>query len=158
MLHARELPRHLDVDAGEMADRCVGGPLFLAPPIAGFDIELPVDRLIVGIDEPPDLPACHEVCRIGAADQPIAIAIGLDDSARRVTMTLDAAASHSISVSQPARAERVEMMGAIQFGRRSDPSACRVQVIAGNGADQPEQIAAGGIVRISRVPSIALAV
>ena len=43
MLHPRELPRHLDVDAGQMADRHVRRPAQPAPAPARLDIALPVD-------------------------------------------------------------------------------------------------------------------
>src|SRR4051794_35509463 len=71
-------------------------------------------------------------------------------------MPLDAAACHAVAVVEPAPAEQIEAMAAIELGRRHDPAARRAQRVAGDSADQPDEGTFGRVVAIGRTLAVAL--
>src|SRR5260370_13911709 len=83
---------------------------------------MPVDRPITRIGLSPNSSARREIGRVDAAGEPIAVPIGLDRRSRWIAMALDDAARHPMRDLQPARAEQVEMMTAVDFRRRPDPA------------------------------------
>src|SRR5438874_109168 len=96
MLHSRQFPWDFDVHPGKPAIADIEVPGSLRPAITGLEVELPIDRGVLWIDECPNRSRSIQVARRNAADEPFPVRIGIELRFRLIPPTLQPTASRSV--------------------------------------------------------------
>src|SRR5262245_58569346 len=95
-------------------------PVRFRPTEPGFEIQLPVNRLVPWSDQPPDSSRFLHVRTVDIGFKPVSLGVRLDRGTGMIAMAFHPFAFNAVSDDRPAGAQEIETMTTIVLEKRSE--------------------------------------